>query len=170
MNKTHPPSNVVLIGMPGVGKSTVGVLLAKALSKAFLDTDLLIQSNEGRRLQDIIDADGLAAFRAIEERRIAELNAANTVIATGGSVPYSERAMASLKADGIVVFLDLPLDELERRITNMDSRGIVIAPGQTFAGLYEERMPVYRRHAGIRIDCAGMGHEGAVRAVLDALR
>ena len=169
MSETPHPTNIVLIGMPGVGKSTVGVLLAKALSKAFLDTDLLIQSAEGRRLQDIIDFDGLAAFRAIEERRVAESNATNTVIATGGSVPYSERAMAALKADGTVVFLDLPLDELERRIDNMDSRGIAIAPGQTFAALYEERMPVYRRHADIRIDCAGMGHEDAVRAVLNRL-
>lgn len=162
----EPDKNLVLIGMPGVGKSTIGVLLAKAVSRPFIDTDLLIQTAEGARLQDIIDEKGLAAFLDIEERCILGLAWTNAVIATGGSVVYSARAMDHLKRRGVVVYLELPLDELERRVVNMGSRGIVIAPGQTFASLYAERTPLYRCYADLTVPCAGLSHEQVVDAIL----
>jgi len=164
-----PGQNVVLIGMPGVGKSTVGVLLAKAMSRSFVDTDVEIQAREGRRLQEIIDADGLAAFRAVEERDICALDCRGHVIATGGSVVYSAKAMAHLKRNGIVVLLELALPLLERRLTNLGSRGVVMAQGQTLASLFAERRALYERYAEVRIDCAGLTHEQTVARVLAAL-
>lgn len=167
-----PGRNIVLIGMAGAGKSTVGVLLAKALSRVFIDTDLIIQAAEGRRLQDILDNDGVDAFRAREEKHVLSLNAQGAVIATGGSVVYSMRAMAHLKANGTAVYLYLPVDDLERRISNLDSRGIVMAPGQSFAEVYRERQPLYELYADVTIDCVGLGHDAVVErtiAALDAL-
>lgn len=162
-------SNIILIGMPGAGKSTIGVLLAKALSWDFVDTDLVIQAAEGARLQEIIDSRGLSAFRSVEEAHVLRLDADNTVISTGGSVPYSEKAMAHLKAKGIVVYLETTLDVLEKRIANMDSRGIARAPGQSFAKLYEERAPLYERYADITIVCGDKGHERIVQSILDVV-
>lgn len=161
--------NIVLIGMPGVGKSTLGVLLAKALSRDFFDTDLIIQAAEGKRLQDIIDAHGLDAFLALEEENVLGLDAHGAVIATGGSVVYSDPAMAHLKRDAIVVYLSLPLADLERRITNMDSRGVVIAPWQSLADLYHERLPLYEHFADLTVDCVGLNHDQAVQAVISGL-
>ncbi|HNR34615.1 MAG TPA: shikimate kinase [Candidatus Hydrogenedentes bacterium] len=162
--------NVVLIGMPGVGKSTVGVLLAKALSRSFIDTDVHLQAREGRRLQDIIDTDGLDRFRAIEENFILSLDCREHVVATGGSVVYSERAMAHLRRSGPVVYLYLPLEPLYARVTNLDSRGIVMAPGQTFAELFDERQPLYAKHADVTIHCAGLNHDETAAAIVQALR
>lgn len=164
-----PGRNLVLIGMAGAGKSTVGVLLAKALSRTFIDTDLIIQAAEGRRLQDILDRDGIEAFRRLEEKHILALNAQGAVIATGGSVVYSARAMAHLKANGVAVYLHLPVDALERRVTNLDSRGIVMAPGQTFADLYRERQPLYEKYADLTVDCTGQNHDAVVDRVIAAL-
>jgi len=164
-----PERNVVLIGMPGVGKSTIGVLLAKALSCSFIDTDVVIQALEGRRLQDVIDEEGLEAFCALEERHILDLACGGHVIATGGSVVYSAAAMSHLRASGVIVHLDLPLEELKRRLRNLDSRGVVMAPGQTVDELYEERRPLYREHADVTIQCAGLTHEDAVAAIIAAL-
>jgi len=161
--------NIVLIGMPGAGKSTVGVLLAKALSRNFVDTDLIIQASEGRRLQTLIDEDGLESFQLAEERHLLAMNLSGAVIATGGSVVYSEEAMAHLKAAGKAVYLELPLAELRRRITNMDTRGVVRAPGQTFEALYAEREPLYRKYADVVIPCGGLGHDEVVFAVRAAL-
>jgi shikimate kinase len=140
-------SNIVLIGMPGAGKSTVGVVLAKRLGFGFVDTDILIQAKEDRRLQDIIDKEGLAVFRRIEERVLLELKARRTVIATGGSVIYSEAGMRALKGNGLVVFIDVPLAELKKRIRDMDARGMVIDPGESFADLFRRRRPLYRHWA-----------------------
>ncbi len=166
-----PRRNIVLIGMAGAGKSTVGVLLAKAMSRAFIDTDLVIQAAEGRRLQDILDADGVEAFRRIEEKHVLALVARGAIIATGGSVVYSARAMAHLKADGTVVYLYLPTTALEARVTNLGSRGIAMAPGQTFAEVYNERRPLYERYADITIDCMGLSHEDVVlRAIAELER
>ncbi len=164
-----PKRNIVLIGMAGVGKSTIGVLLAKALSRQFVDTDVRIQAAEGRRLQDVIDAEGVDAFRAIEERYVLGLDVQRAVIATGGSVVYSEPAMRHLKENGLIVYLALPLEELEQRVTNMDSRGLVIAPGQTFADLFREREPLYERHADVKIDCAGHTHDQTVYRIIEFL-
>ncbi len=161
--------NIVLIGMAGAGKSTVGVLLAKAMSRAFIDTDLVIQAAEGRRLQDILDGEGVEAFRRIEEKHLLALCAQGAVIATGGSVVYSAAAMAHLKAAGAVVHLYLPAEVLEARVTNLDSRGVVMAPGQTFAEVYRERRPLYERWADITIDCTGLRHEDVVQRIGAAL-
>jgi shikimate kinase len=159
--------NVVLIGMPGVGKSTIGVLLAKAVSMLFVDVDVVIQSEQGRRLQDIIDAEGMEAFVAVEERHVLSLTCENTVIATGGSVVYSPAAMAHLQAMGIVVLLDLPLELLEQRAINIATRGIVRKPGQSLAHLYEERRALYAKYADTFVDCAGLDHAQVLQRVLE---
>jgi shikimate kinase len=140
-------SNLVLIGMPSAGKSTIGVLLAKAAGMDFLDTDILVQSRYGKRLQAIIDEDGLEAFLKMEESVILSLDVHDAVIATGGSVVYSDAAMRSLKKSGRIVFLDVDMRELERRLGNAATRGIAMRPGQSIASLYEERKPYYVRHA-----------------------
>jgi len=169
MRRLAPDDNLVLIGMPGVGKSTVGVLLAKALSRSFVDTDVLIQAHEGRRLQEILDAQGTAVFRGLEERHILALACRAHVIATGGSVVYSEAAMRHLRTGGVAVYLALPLRVLEKRITNLDSRGVVMASTQSFAALYEERRPLYERYADLTIHCRGLNHEQAVARIMDAV-
>ena len=161
--------NIVLIGMPGVGKSTVGVLLAKATWRRFIDTDVVIQAREGERLQTLIDSRGAAAFRALEERHVLSLDLRGHVIATGGSVVYSRPAMEHLGSSGVVVHLDLPFELLERRVTNLGSRGVVIEPGQTLRDLHEERRPLYRRYAHVTIDCTGLSHEEVVAAVIRAM-
>ena len=145
--------NIILIGMPGVGKSTAGVLLAKATGRSFLDTDVWIQTREGRTLQEILDAEGLRAFCTLEERHIRSIDARGCVIATGGSVVYSAEAMGHLQATGPIVYLRLDLEQLERRITNMATRGVVIAKGQTFQGLFHERKGLYERWAQLTVDC-----------------
>ena len=162
--------NIVLIGMAGAGKSTVGVLLAKALSRTFFDTDLVIQAAEGRQLQDILDAEGLRAFRTIEARHVLALDVCDAVIATGGSVVYSEAAMAHLKRDGVAVYLRHAPDVLEARVKDADPRGLAIAPGQTFGELYDERRPLYEQYADITIDCTGLSHEEVVRRVIEKLK
>jgi shikimate kinase len=138
------------------------VLLAKATSRAFLDTDVAIQAAEGRSLQQIIDEDGLDAFCRIEEGHVVSLTCRSTVIATGGSVVYSPAAMRHLATGGIVIHLDLDLASTERRLTNLATRGVVMAPGQTLATLYAERLPLYRRYAELTVDCAGKSHEEVV--------
>jgi shikimate kinase len=143
--------NLVFIGMPGAGKSTVGALLARRLNMPFIDIDELMISRRGRPLQEIIDTEGLQAFARLEEETILELGAAASVIATGGSAVYSAAAMTALRKGGTIIFLDLSLQELEMRITDMQTRGMVIAPETTFAELYRQRRPLYRRHADLVI-------------------
>lgn len=152
-------SNVILIGMPGAGKSTVGVVLAKRLGYDFLDTDVLIQARQGRRLQEIINGEGLDAFRQIEEAALLSLDCRRTVVATGGSAIYSEAGMAALQTHGTIVFLDLPLAELSRRVQDMDTRGMVIDPGENFADLFARRLPLYRRWAELMVDGRGKSVE-----------
>jgi shikimate kinase len=161
--------NIVLIGMPGVGKSTVGVLLAKALGRYFLDTDVLIQAMQGRTLQEIIDHDGLAAFCKIEEEYVLCIDLTNAVIATGGSVVYSEPAMRHLAAHGTIIHLDLPVDKIEQRIANLPTRGVVMEKGQTIRSLYNQRQPLYRRYAHHTIDCTGKNHEQIVADIIRVL-
>jgi len=146
--------NVVLIGMPGSGKSTVGVILAKRLGLDFVDTDLLIQQAEGRTLQQIVDSDGYLALRVIEERVICAHECSGTVVATGGSAPYSERAMAHLRAHGTVVFLDVDLPTIARRIGDYATRGLAKRPEQSLADLFEERSVLYARYADLTISAA----------------
>ena len=169
MSPLRSDQNIVLIGMPGVGKSTVGVLLAKTTSRNFIDTDVYIQARHGQRLQEVIDAQGSREFLTLEESEILTLNCRAFVIATGGSVVYSDRAMRHLKSSGVVVHLDLAFDLLEKRLTNLAERGVVIASDQTLRQLYDERQPLYRRWADATVDCAGRNHEQVVDEILDAL-
>ena len=145
-------SNIILIGMPGAGKSTVGVILAKRLGYGFVDTDLLIQTRVGKNLQAIINEDGLDAFRRIEEEVLLALEVQHTVIATGGSAVYSPAAMKSLKQSGTTVFINSPLQTLQARIADMSTRGMVITPGESFASLFIERNPLYRKYADLIVD------------------
>lgn len=158
--------NLVLIGMPGAGKTTVGEHLARALGRPFVDTDKRIESAEGKSLQAVLDAAGRDAFLKTEQKHVCALDVHNAVIGTGGSVPYSERAMMHLAQNGVVVFLYLPLEAVRPRLTNFDERGLALRPDQTFDDLYEERQPLYRRHADITVDCTGLTAEETVAAVL----
>lgn len=152
-------SNIVLVGMPGSGKSTVGVILAKLLSYDFIDTDVLIQSSQRRALQDIVDRDGYLALRKIEEDTLLSLDVRHHVIATGGSAVYSAAAMAHLAANGTVVFLDVDLATLEARVDNLATRGLARRPGQSLAELFAEREALYKNVADITIHCSGMTQE-----------
>ena len=147
-------SNIVLIGMPGAGKSTVGVILAKAAGLQFCDTDLIIQQKTGRKLQEIINSDGIEKFLETESDVLSELSVENSVIATGGSAVYSEAAMQNLKRTGIAVWLDVPLCEVKRRIDNITTRGIVMHPGESLESIYAERLPLYRKYADITVSCS----------------
>ncbi len=168
--RTEPGDrNIVLIGMPGAGKSTVGVLLAKVTGRSFLDTDVCIQAAEGRPLQEIIDREGLAVFRAIEERHVLGLECRRHVIATGGSVVYSDAAMRHLKQQGWVVYLDLPVARIRARLRNLSARGVVMLPGQTLDALYVERAPLYHQYADVVVSCEGLDHEAVVERVLQGL-
>ena len=151
--KPRPFSNIILIGMPGAGKSTIGVILAKQSARDYLDTDVLMQLAEKKSLQQILDETGYMELRRIEERVLLELDCRNHIIATGGSAVYSEAAMQHLKANGIAVFLYVALEELKRRLIDMDTRGIAQRPGQSFTDLYEERQRLYRRYTDLTIDC-----------------
>ncbi|MCF7848097.1 MAG: shikimate kinase [Kiritimatiellales bacterium] len=159
--------NIVLIGMPGSGKSTIGVLLAKATGREFVDTDLIIQAREGRSLQTIIEADGLEAFCALEECYILTLQCQDSVVATGGSAVYSDAAMAHLKRHGVIVHLDVPLKILRGRLRNLSGRGVVKPPDVSLAALFERRQPLYQKWADITICCEDLTHEGVVAAILE---
>jgi len=161
------PSNLVLIGMPGSGKSTVGVILAKKTSRDFADTDLLIQKSQGRKLQDIVDHDGYAALRKIEERVLLDLCVHNHVLATGGSAVYSDPAMAHLKSDGLVIFLDVDLATLESRIRDFSTRGLAKRPEQSLPELFDERFGLYAKHADITIKCSRLTQEDVCARILE---
>ncbi len=152
-------SNLILIGMPGAGKSTVGVILAKRLGYQFIDTDLVIQTQEQCRLQEIIDRQGLEAFRKIEEQTLLRLQTTRCVIATGGSVIYSQQGVESIGKTGRLVYLKVPLTELQQRIADMGQRGLVMGKEQSFADLFSERTPLYERFAELTIDCNGLNAE-----------
>jgi len=146
---------ITLIGMPGAGKSIMGKALAKALGYRWVDGDRAIEEKTGRRLQDIINEDGLSAFRKIEEEVLLSLSEKDTVISTGGSAIYYDRAMQNFKANGKVVYLYVGVDELIKRLGDYSKRGIVLAPGKTIRDLYEERVPLYEKYADITLNCDG---------------
>ncbi|MDH4203574.1 MAG: shikimate kinase [Phycisphaerae bacterium] len=162
-------SNIVLIGMPGSGKSTIGVLLAKRLGRYFLDTDVLIQVAHEKSLHELIAEGGMEAFCRIEQDYVTCIDIKNAVIATGGSVVYYESSMRSLQNDGILVYLQLPLENLKKRLGDLDTRGVVIDPGQTLEGLYEKRTPLYEQWAEVTVNLSGLGHEASVEAILKKL-
>lgn len=161
--------NIVLIGMPGAGKSTVGVVLAKSLGMQFIDTDILIQERTGRMLQEILDEGGSDAFKRIEEETILSFHPRRAVIATGGSVVYSGDAMAHLKSRGVVVYLKISYEEMEARLKNITTRGILLLPGQSLRGMYDQRVPLYERYADLTVACSGEDFESVVGNVIEAL-
>lgn len=161
--------NLVLIGMPGAGKSTVGVILAKRTARDFVDTDVLIQRSERRSLQQILETHGYLGLREIEEQVLLSLDLSGHVIATGGSAVYSEAAMEHLKRAGIVVYLDATLDEIKGRVTDFDSRGIAKRADQSFEALFEERRVLYGKHADIVIDTAGLNQDEVCDRICEAL-
>ena len=161
--------NLVLIGMAGAGKSTIGVLLAKATGMAYIDTDLLVQEKEKKLLQAIISEKGIEGFLKTEEQVILCLDVKNSVIATGGSVIYSIDAMKKLKEHGVVVYLKVSYGEIEKRIRNITSRGIVMRKEQTLYDVYTERVPLYEKYADKIIDCSGMDIEEIVQKLTNVI-
>lgn len=145
--------NIILIGMPGAGKSTVGVVLAKNLGMNFMDSDLVIQEQEGRMLHELISEYGSEGFLKIEDRVNAGLNPRNSIVATGGSVVYCENAMSHLGEIGIVCYLKISYEGLKERLGDLTQRGVVLKDGQTLKDLYDERTPLYEKYAQITIDC-----------------
>ena len=163
-------SNVVLIGMPGAGKSTVGVILAKKTSRGFVDTDVLIQTSQGRTLQDIVDKDGYRVLRQIEEDILLGLSVQNQVIATGGSAVYSHQAMTHLKSEGVVIFLHADLDVLLARVQDFSTRGLAKRPDQSFAELFDERFALYAKYADITIKCDRITQEQVCERIITNMR
>ena len=162
--------NIILIGMPAVGKSTVGVVVAKRLGYRFIDTNILIQEEEGKLLKDIIAEKGIDGFLEIEDRINANVIAKHSVISPGGSVVYCSEAMEHLKSIGKVVYLRLSLGTLEKRLGNLKKRGVLLKKGQTLQSLYEERVPLYEKYADIVIDEEGKDLEASLQTVLETLQ
>lgn len=162
-------SNITLIGMPGAGKSTVGIILAKNLSFGFIDTDVLIQINQQKSLQQILDESDHLNLRKIEEHEIMKLNIRKHVIATGGSAAYSTNAMSHLLNISKVIFLEVSFEEIERRIHNFKTRGIAKLKDQTFRDLYDERQSLYKKYAEIIIDCNQSDQEEIAMRIAESI-
>ena len=163
-------NNIILIGMPGVGKSTVGVVLAKMLGYHFVDTDLVIQNKTGKLLKDIIDEVGTEGFIEVENRINMEIEAEKSVISPGGSVIYGEEAMLHYKDIGKIVYLKAPYEVIESRISNLEGRGVVLKKGQTLKELYDERSLLYEKYADITIDETGLGIAKTAAAIASAVK
>lgn len=162
--------NIVLIGMPGAGKSTVGVILAKVLGMNFIDSDLLIQKQEGMLLKDIIEKEGLQGYLAIENQVNRDISVDNTVIATGGSVIYCSEAMEHFRSTAKVVYIRLSYNTIRKRLGNIKQRGVVLRDGQTLLDLYCERCPLYEKYAHIIIDAEGLGIEELMEKISEEVR
>lgn len=158
--------NIILIGMPGAGKSTVGVVLAKKLGYAFMDADLVIQAREGKLLHEIISEQGVEGFWQVEEEVNESILAERTVIATGGSAVYGDRAMTHYKGIGKVVYLALPLEDIRERLGDLDERGVTLREGQDLTALYEERIPLYEKYADITINCEKLSIREVVEKIV----
>jgi shikimate kinase len=159
------PENIILIGMPGSGKSTVGVVLAKYLGYRFLDSDLLIQEKQGRKLSEIIRQEGTDGFLAIEDQVNSEIQADRCVIATGGSAVYGENAMRHLKSIGVVVYLWVSCENLKKRLGDLKDRGVALRDGQTLDDLYAERAPLYEKYADITICEEAFNIPGTIKKI-----
>ena len=162
-------TNIVLIGMPGVGKSTIGVILAKVLGYSFLDADLLIQEQEGKLLHEIIEEKGTDGFIEVENRVNSSIRADRAIIATGGSVVYGKEAMEHLKEIGRVVYLKVSYAILEKRLADIKGRGVVLKEGQTLETLFEERSKLYEQYADIEVFEEGLDVEQTVEKLVEAL-
>lgn len=161
--------NVILIGMPGAGKSTVGVVLAKLIGYRFIDSDLIIQEKEGRLLCEILADEGTDGFNEIENRINAGINTDKSVIATGGSAIYGKEAMAHFKEIGTIVYLKHSLEEITNRLGDLTKRGVSIQEGQTLADLYNERVPLYEKYADITIECSSLPLKNTAAEIAKAL-
>ena len=164
--------SIVLIGMPGAGKSTLGVVLAKILNMGFLDADLVIQSRYGKTLQVIIDAEGPDAFIEIENHILCSIEAQDAIIATGGSAVYSDEAMRHLGELGPIVYLKISYESLVNRLCDLDERGVVLRDGVSMSlrDLYDERQPIYEKYADITVDVDDLSITAAARKVARAVR
>ena len=159
--------NVILVGMPACGKSTIGVVLAKTMNKGFVDTDILIQQAESRTLQEIIDQEGNDYFHHVEERVLLDFDGEDYVVETGGSAIYFDRAMDKFKEKGVVVYIKVTLDTILERLNNIRSRGVTLEKGQTIADLYEQRIPLYQKHADVVIEADGLSVEEVVEKMIE---
>jgi shikimate kinase len=162
-------SNLTLIGMPGAGKSTIGIILAKNMAMGFIDTDILIQINHQKPLQQIMDESGHLELRTIEEGEILKLNIENHIISTGGSAVYSDAAMAHLGRISTIIFLDVDLATLKKRIHNFETRGIAKAANQSFKDLFDERRRLYKKYADMTIDAGRLDQERLAALIADSL-
>lgn len=162
-------NNIVLIGMPGVGKSTAGVVLAKILGYKFVDADIVIQEEEGKLLKEIIASVGVDGFIQVENRVNSQLSCEKTVIATGGSVVYGKEAMEHLKEIGTVVYLKVDFETIDSRLGNLKGRGVVLKDGQDLKALYEERVPLYENYADIIVDESGCTVEETIENIVKML-
>lgn len=161
--------NIVLVGMPSCGKSTVGVILAKTLNKGFIDTDLLIQQREGKTLQEIIDEEGNDYFHGVEESVLLDVDAENTVIATGGSAVYYPEALNRFREKGTVVYLNVSLESVLERLKNIKTRGVTLEKGQTLEDLYKARTPLYEARSDVSVKADGGTVEDVVERIVNAL-
>ncbi|MDD4565249.1 MAG: shikimate kinase [Eubacteriales bacterium] len=162
-------NNIILIGMPGCGKSTIGIVLAKVLGYHFIDADLLIQERENRLLSEIIQEQGPEGFNSVENEVIANIAADRTVIATGGSAVYGKEAMVHLDEIGTIIYIRLPLDELRSRLGDLAERGISMREGQTLQDIYAERTPLYEKYADMIVDTKGLALRESVMLIREAL-
>lgn len=163
-------SNIVLIGMAASGKSTTGVVLAKTIQKNFVDTDLYIQQRTGKTLQDILNQDGIEAFKEIEADVLTGVNEKDSVISTGGSAVYYPEAMKALGENGIIVYLNVPLEVIEERLSNIKTRGVILKKGETIEDLYNYRKPMYEKYADIVIDAGYTTLEETVELICEAVK
>ena len=161
--------NIVLIGMPGVGKSTAGVVLAKVLGYEFIDADLIIQQQEGKLLREIIAEVGTDGFIEVENRVNSQIEVEKSVIATGGSVVYGKEAMQHLREIGTVVYLKVSYDILEKRLHDNKGRVVVLKDGQDLRGLYEERVPLYEKYADITVCEDNLNVEQTIEKITEQL-
>lgn len=159
--------NIVLTGMPGAGKSTVGVVLAKRLGYRFVDSDLVIQEKYDKLLHELISEHGVEGFWEIENQVNASLRLSGCIIATGGSVIYGREAMENLRQTGIVVYLKLPFEEVAERLGDLNTRGVTLQPGQTLPELYQERTPLYEKYAHLTVNCSGKSIRDTVTEIAD---